>query len=112
MKGGKGCQKDYVNLYWGRGEGTHKFYCGKAKKLKKGLKTEASEEDYEFWFDFYSDGRKNGNGFKCFVSGEAQDGGANPTTSAPTEPTTAAPTEPPTTSGPSGNTQHYTELCG
>ena len=99
-------------MYWGIGDNTQTNYCGDGEALKEGLRTEAFAEDYEFWFDFTSNKRGKAIGFKCYVIGEAEDGGPSLTTAAPTEPTTAAPTEPPTTSGPSGNTQHYTELCG
>ena len=79
--------------------------------FRQGLWTPAFEEDYVFWFDFYSNRRGKSTGFKCYVIGEAQDGGSAPSTAGPTEPTpasptTAGPTEPttasPTTSGPSG----------
>ena len=92
-------------MHWGIGDQTFTQYCG--EDLGEGLRTEAFDEDYVFWFDFYSDGRGKSTGFKCYVIGEAQEGGSVPTTAGPTEPTTAGPTEPttaspPTTSGPSG----------
>ena len=89
-------------MYWGFGEVSETKYCGDGGGLKEGLRTEAFAEDYEFWFDFYSDGRGKATGFKCKVIGEAEDGGPSLATTAPTEPTTAGPTRPtePTTAAP------------
>ena len=70
------------------------------------LRTQAFDEDYEFWFDFHSDGSRKGKGFKCYVRGEAANGGPAPSTAAPTE-STPFETTPvsPTTPGPSGRFQ-------
>ena len=78
---------------------SHKFQVDSHCQLfRQGLWTPAFEEDYVFWFDFYSNRRGQSTGFKCYVIGEAKDGGSAPSTAGPTEPTTASPT----TSGPSG----------
>ena len=98
VQGGNGCSKDQVRLSW-LFDGSYTDYCGNGA-LKQGVRTEAKEEAYQFWFDFESDGRRAFPGFRCHVIGESVEGSSATTTEAPTEPPTTA--GPGTTSAPGG----------